>query len=40
MKMVVKLVLDQLLDANYGVIKRSKEIDAIGHRVVHGGEST
>lgn len=34
----IKLVLDQLLDANYGVIKDLKEIDAIGHRVVHGGE--
>lgn len=27
-----------MLDANYGVIKDLKEIDAIGHRVVHGGE--
>lgn len=34
----IKLVLDQLLDKNYGVIKDLKEIDAVGHRVVHGGE--
>ena len=34
----IKLVLDQLLDENYGVIKDLKEIDAVGHRVVHGGE--
>ena len=38
MKMAIKFVLDQLLDANYGVIKDLDEIDAIGHRVVHGGE--
>ena len=34
----LKFVMDQLLDANYGVIKSLDEIDAIGHRVVHGGE--
>ena len=34
----IKLGLDQLLDENYGVIKDLKEIDAVGHRVVHGGE--
>lgn len=34
----IKIVLDQLLHAEYGVIKELKEIDAIGHRVVHGGE--
>ena len=34
----IKLVLDQLLDENYGVIKDLKEIDAVGHREVHGGE--
>ncbi len=34
----IKLVLDQLLDENYGVIKDLSEIDAVGHRVVHGGE--
>ena len=34
----IKLVLYQLLDENYGVIKDLKEIDSVGHRVVHGGE--
>ena len=34
----IKLVIDQLLDKEYGVIKDLKEIDAVGHRVVHGGE--
>ena len=34
----IKMVLDALLDNNYGVIKDLSEIDAIGHRVVHGGE--
>ena len=34
----LKFVMDQLLDVNYGVIKKLEEIDAIGHRVVHGGE--
>ena len=34
----IKLVVDQLLNEEYGVIKDLKEIDAVGHRVVHGGE--
>ncbi len=34
----MELVLSQLLDKEYGVIKDLKEIDAVGHRVVHGGE--
>lgn len=34
----MELVLSQLLDENYGVISDLKEIDAVGHRVVHGGE--
>ena len=34
----IKLVIDQLLHKDYGVIKDLKEIDAVGHRVVHGGE--
>ena len=34
----IKLVIDQLLHEDYGVIKNLKEIDAVGHRVVHGGE--
>ena len=32
------LVLDALVDSTYGVLKSMKEIDAIGHRGVHGGE--
>ena len=34
----LKFVMDQLLDSNYGIIKSLDEIDAIGHRMVHGGE--
>lgn len=34
----VKLVLEKLLDAKTGAINDLSEIDAIGHRVVHGGE--
>lgn len=34
----IKLVIDALVDANHGVIGSMKEIDAVGHRVVHGGE--
>lgn len=34
----IKLVLDQLTHSQYGVIKELAEIDAVGHRVVHGGE--
>lgn len=34
----IKLVIDALTDANYGVIKSLEEINAVGHRVVHGGE--
>lgn len=34
----VKMVLDALTHPEYGVVKSMKEISAIGHRVVHGGE--
>ncbi|MCI8989436.1 MAG: acetate kinase [Lawsonibacter sp.] len=34
----IKAVLDALVDAKNGVIGSMKEIDAVGHRVVHGGE--
>ncbi|WP_312200141.1 acetate/propionate family kinase [Anaerospora hongkongensis] len=34
----IKLVLEALADANHGVIASMKEIVAVGHRVVHGGE--
>ncbi len=31
----VKMVMDALVDPNHGVVASVKEIDAIGHRVVH-----
>lgn len=34
----IKLVLEALLDQEHGVIKDLNEIQAVGHRVVHGGE--
>ncbi len=34
----LKIVLEQLVHNEYGVIKDLEEIDAVGHRVVHGGE--
>ena len=34
----IKLVIEQLLHPEYGVITSLDEIDAIGHRVVHGAE--
>lgn len=34
----ISFVLDQLTSSEYGVISNLNEIDAIGHRVVHGGE--
>lgn len=34
----IELVIEQLLDKDYGVIKDLSEIDAVGHRIVHGGE--
>ena len=34
----IQTVLDALLDAENGVISSMDEIDAVGHRVVHGGE--
>lgn len=37
-KDAVKLVIDKLTDKNVGVIASLSEIDAVGHRVVHGGE--
>lgn len=35
----IKLVLDELTDEATGVIKSLGEVGAVGHRVVHGGES-
>ena len=37
-EVALKLVMDALINESYGVIKDFKEIDAVGHRVVHGGE--
>ncbi len=34
----IKAVLDALVDSKNGVISSMQEIDAVGHRVVHGGE--
>jgi len=34
----MKLVLEVLVNPEYGCIKRMDEIGAVGHRVVHGGE--
>lgn len=34
----IKKVLAALVDPNHGVIRSMDEIDAVGHRVVHGGE--
>ena len=34
----IKMVLDALVNKDYGVIKKVTEIAAFGHRVVHGGE--
>ena len=35
----IQTVLDALVDPENGVIASMKEIDAVGHRVVHGGET-
>ena len=37
-EVAISMVLDALTNENYGVIKNLDEIDAIGHRLVHGGE--
>ena len=34
----IKAVLDALLDKEYGVLTTLEDIDAVGHRVVHGAE--
>ena len=38
-KMAIEYVIAILLSKNHGVIEDIKEIDAVGHRVVHGGET-
>lgn len=35
----MKLVLEALVNEEYGIIKSMDEIGAVGHRVVHGGEA-
>lgn len=37
-KTAVEMMLDALLDKDYGVLKDVSEIAAVGHRVLHGGE--
>ena len=37
-KVAIGMVVEALTNPEYGVIKELKEIDAIGHRLVHGGE--
>ena len=37
-KVGMKLVLDALTDADHGVLKSLDDIEAVGHRIVHGGE--
>ncbi len=37
-EVAIRMVLDALTNETYGVIKNLDEIDAIGHRLVHGGE--
>lgn len=38
-KEAIKLVLDTLVSKENGVIKSMNEIDAVGHRILHSGES-
>lgn len=35
----IQIVIEKLLSAEHGVISDMKEIGAVGHRVVHGGEA-
>ena len=37
-QMAIEYIMGILLSPNHGVIKSKNEIDAVGHRVVHGGE--
>ncbi len=37
-KVAIGLVIKTMVDENLGVLKDISEIDAVGHRVVHGGE--
>lgn len=35
----IELVINTLMNSDYGVIKEKQEIKAVGHRVVHGGQN-
>ena len=37
-KQAIQLVIEALINPKTGAIKSLEEIDAVGHRVVHGGE--
>ncbi len=37
-EVAIRMVIDALVNKDYGVIGDLKEIDAVGHRLVHGGE--
>ena len=37
-KEAIELVLKMICDETYGIVKDLKEIGAVGHRVLHGGE--
>ncbi len=37
-EVAIRMVRDALVNREYGVIRDLKEIDAVGHRLVHGGE--
>lgn len=34
----IQIILETLMDPHHGVVKNESEIDAVGHRLVHGGE--
>ncbi len=38
-KVGIELLIDTLLSEEYGVLKDMDEVEAVGHRVVHGGEA-
>ena len=37
-KEAIQLILETLVDSEYGALSSIDEIRAVGHRVVHGGE--
>ncbi len=38
-KVGIELLIDTLLNEDYGVLESMDEVEAVGHRVVHGGET-